>query len=464
PPKKGKKLSEPEIEVLRGWIAAGAKGPQPGEGLPKAAAVPRIVPKVAPRKAIQAIAADPRSKLLALARLGEVELRSAETRAVVRILKGHAGPVNAVAFSPDGAILAAAGGEPGVSGEVRLWAVADGSPVRTFRGHEDAIYAIALAPDGRTFATGSYDHGILLWDRDRDRPIREFKGHNECVTGLAFRPDGKILASASADRTVKLWDVATGERRETLGESTKALNAVAWSPDGALVAAGGVDNRIRLWTVSADAKEGTNPLRSSSFAHEGAILRLAWSADGRTVASSADDRSVKLWNAPDMSPKRVLEAQPDWPSALAFALDGKVVAVGRLDGSFQLYDTATGQAAASPRPELSALEPRGIRRGTAGVFTLVGKNTAGELKSDDPALRIRRLEDGRAEIAVAADRAPGEAELWLSGPGGDSARVRLHVDTLPQVQEVEGTVTTAALPVSFWGVIGTRGDSDTFGF
>jgi WD40 repeat protein/mono/diheme cytochrome c family protein len=464
PPKKGKKLSDAEIEGIRAWIAGGAKGLQPGEVLPKVAAVPRIVPKVAPRKAIQAIAAEPKSKLLALARLGEVELRSAETRAVVRTLKGHAGPVNAVAFSADGAILAAAGGEPGVSGEVRLWKVADGSLVRSFRGHEDAIYAIALAPDGRSFATGSYDHGILLWDRDQDRPIREFKGHNECVTGLAFRPDGKILASASADRTVKLWDVATGERRETLGESTKALNAVAFSPHGTLVAAGGVDNRIRLWTVSADAKEGTNPLRSSSFAHEGAILKLAWSTDGKTIVSSADDRTVKLWNAPDMSPKRVLEAQPDWPSALAFALDGKIVAVGRLDGSFQLYDAATGQAAAAPKPELSALEPRGVRRGTTGVFTLIGKNTAGELKSDDPALQIRRLEDGRAEIAVAADRTPGEVELRLSGPGGDSARVKLHVDTLPQVQEKEGTITTAALPVSFWGVLGTRGDSDTFGF
>ncbi|MBV8882136.1 MAG: hypothetical protein JO332_19420 [Planctomycetaceae bacterium] len=463
PPKKAKKLGDAEIAILRDWIAAGAKGPRPGEVLPKPAAIPKIAPKVAPRKAIQSIAYEPKSKLLALARLGEVELRSAETRALVRTLSGHSGPVNGVAFSPDGTMLAAAGGEPGVSGEVRLWSVADGKLLRTFRGHEDAVYAIAMAPDGRGFATGSYDRSIFLWDKDQDRPVREFKGHNEAVMSLAFRPDGRILASASADRTVKLWDVATGERRETLGESTKALNAVVFSPDGKLVAAGGVDNRIRLWSVSEDAKEGSNPLRSSSFAHEGALLKLAWSADGKTILSSADDRTVKLWNAPDMSPKRVLELQSDWPTALAFALVGKRVAVGRLDGGFQLYDAATGEMAMAPKPELTALEPRGIRRGSTGTFTLVGKNTAGELRSSDPSVQAVRSGE-RVEIRVPADRAPGEVEFWLSGPGGDSAKVKLHVDTLPQVVETEGSTTTAALPVSFWGTLTARGDADTFAF
>ncbi|HZE96752.1 MAG TPA: hypothetical protein VE981_06985, partial [Planctomycetota bacterium] len=290
------------------------------------------------------------------------------------------------------------------------------------------------------------------------------RGHNGAIFAVAFRPDGKILASASADRTVKLWDVATGERRETLGESTKALNAVAFSPDGTLVAAGGVDNRVRIWTVSADAKEGTNPLRSSSFAHEGAILKLAWSADGKTLLSSADDRTVKLWNAPDMSPKRVLEAQSDWPTALAFVLDGKQVAIGRLDGGFQLYDAATGQVAMAPKPELTAFEPRGIQRGTTGTFKLIGRNTTGELRTSDAGVTVRRLDDGRAEIAVPAERAPGDLELWLSGPGGDSAKTKILVDTLPQTMETEGTVTPAVLPVSLWGALTARGDADAFSF
>src|SRR6185369_9862399 len=184
PPKKGKKLADAEIALVRRWIEAGAKGLPPGEALPRVVAVPKIAPKVAPRQAIQSVAYEPKSKLLALARLGEVELRSAETRAVVRTLTGHAGPVNAVAFTADGMSLVAAGGEPGVAGEVRFWNVADGKPVKSFRGHEDAIYALALAPDGKSFATGSYDHDILLWDKDQDKPLRAFRGHNEAVMGL----------------------------------------------------------------------------------------------------------------------------------------------------------------------------------------------------------------------------------------------------------------------------------------
>ena len=462
PPKKAKKLADAEIALVRAWIEAGAKNLPPGETLPRIVAVPKIAPKVAPRKAIQAVAYETKSKLLALARLGEIELRSAETRAVVRTLTGHPGPVNAVAFSADGATLVAAGGEPGVAGEVRFWNVADGKLVRTIRGHQDAIYALALAPDGRSFATGSYDHEILLWDKEKEQPIRAFHGHNEAVMSLEFRADGRILASASADRTVKLWDVATGERRDTLGESTKALNAVAFSPDGKLVAAGGVDNRIRIWTVGADAKEGTNPIRSSSFAHEGAILRLAWSADGKTIVSSADDRTAKLWNAPAMTPKLVLEAQSDWPTALAFALDGKAVAVGRLDGSFEIYDAATGKVAAAPKPELNGLEPRGLQSGTTGVFKILGKNVSGELKSSDPGLKIRRLEDGRVEITAAKERGAGTTDVWLDGPGGASAPVKLHLDTLPQVVEKEGALTTARLPASFWGTLLVRGDADTY--
>ncbi len=464
PPKKAKKLGNADLALLRAWIAAGAKGLKPGEALPKIVAVPKIEPKVAPRKAIQSLAYEPKSKLLALARLSEVELRSAETRAVVRTLTGHSGPVNGVAFSADGTILAAAGGEPGAAGEVRLWSVADGKLLRTLKGHEDAVYAIAMAPDGRSFATGSYDRTILLWDKDQDKPVRAFQGHNEAVMSLAFRPDGKILASASADRTVKLWDVATGERRETLGEPTKALNAVVFSPDGKIVAAGGVDNRIRLWTVSADAKEGTNPLKSSSFAHEGAILKLAWSADGKALLSSADDRTVKLWNAPDMTPKLVLETQSDWPTALAFALDGKAVAVGRLDGGFQIYDATTGKTAMAPKPDFSAFEPRGIQRGTTATLKLVGKNLAGELQSGDASVKIRRVDDTHAEVTVPAERAPGEVEFWLSGPGGDSAHAKLQIDTLPQTLETEGATTTATLPVSFWGVLSVRGDADVFAF
>ena len=92
---------------------------------------------------------------------------------------------------------------------------------------------------------------------------------------------------------MKLWNVATGGRLDTLKEATKELYTLAFSPDGTRLAAAGVDNRIRVWQIMADAKEGTNTLLVTQFAHEMPVLRIAWSADGRTLASRVKIGSSK---------------------------------------------------------------------------------------------------------------------------------------------------------------------------
>jgi WD40 repeat protein/mono/diheme cytochrome c family protein len=471
PPKKGEKLKDAEIALLRRWIEAGAPGPKPGEVLSKPVEVPKIEPRVAPRRAVHALAYEPKSKLLAVAQLGQIELRSAETKAVVRTLTGHSGRVNDLAFSADGALLAAAAGEPGVRGELRLWRVSDGSLVRSLRGHEDAVYAVALSPDGKLLASGSYDRDVILWETETGKPLRTLEGHNEAVFDVAFRPDGKILASVSADRTLKLWDVASGQRRDTLAESTKALHAVAWSPDGKAVAAGGVDNRIRIWSVSADASEGTNPIRTSVFAHEGTILKLAWSADGKTLLSSADDRTVKLFAAADGAQKLVLEAQPDWPAAVSFAQDDRLVAVGRLDGSLAFYETATGKPPVPPKPESSSIEPRGLQRGTGAEFKATGKNLAGltGVRTSQPKVHARLLRADRNDAAwigltAAPDAPPGFVDVFLVGPGGEAGPLKLLIDDLPQVPERETGAAPAPVPLpsSAWGVLSTPADADLF--
>jgi mono/diheme cytochrome c family protein len=476
PPKKGRKLEPAEIEILRAWIAAGAPPPRPGELARRAAAAPRILPKGPPRRPVFALAYEPRARLLAVARPGEVEIRSAESRGVLRRLEGHAGAVHGLAFSADGALLAAASGSPGASGEVVLWNPADGTRRRELRGHADAVYAVALSPDGKILATGSYDHKILLWDVTAGSLLKELEGHNEAVFDLAFRPDGRILASASGDRTVKLWDVATGRRKDTLTESTKALHAVAFSPDGGHVAAAGVDNRVRVWRVSPDAAEGTNEIVHSTFAHEGALLRIAYSRDGKLLATSADDRTVKLWNAAGMTPRAALEPQPDWPSALAFARDDQALVVGRLDGSLGFYSTADGKVLPMPKPELASIEPRGLRRGEAVRARLAGKNLAGvlEIRVHGAGLRATLLPEGGpevvwAELAAAPDARPGPVELSVRTEGGESGRLAVHLDDLPQVPEREpndtpSQATSAPLPASFWGTLAHRPDADCFSF
>jgi hypothetical protein len=470
PPNKGKKLADAEIAVLRAWIAAGAPGPRAGEGA-RAVEIPKIVPKVAPRRAVHALAWDPKSGLLAAARPGGVDLVDPRTHAVVRTF-GTPGTANDLAFSADGRLLAVAGGEPGVSGAVHLWDAAGTgtAPPVVLQGHADAVYSLALSPDGRLLATGGYDREILLWDLATRKPVRTLRGHNEAVFDLAFRPDGKILASASADRTLKLWDVESGQRRDTLTESTKALHAATWTPDGRHVLAGGVDNRIRAWEVSADAKEGTNPIRASVFAHEGALLAIRVSADGKTLLSSADDRTVKLFDAADYAPRLVLEVQPDWPAAVGFALGDRQVAVGRLDGTIAFYDVATGKLAAIPKPETSALAPRGLRRGSEAEFRVSGKNLGalGAVRTGHPKLAGKVLQAGQADrarisLAAAPELPPGGYDVWVSGPGGEAGPLRVWIDELPQVSERESAAALSLpSPSSAWGALSSPGDTDLF--
>jgi len=472
PPGKREKLKAEEIALIRAWIDAGAK--PPAEFKPKELVVPRIEPKVPPRNSVNAIAYEPGRKLIAVARYGEVELRSAETHTVVRALKGHRGNANAVAFSPDGKFLFAGGGEAGWLGEVRQWDLSDGQLFYLFEGHKDAIYALAVSPDGKTLATGSYDQKIKLWNIETGEETKTLSGHNGAIFGLAFRPDGKILASASADRTVKLWEVAAGERRDTLSQPLKEQYAVVFSPDGKRLVAGGVDNRIRVWQISENAAETTNPILESRFAHEGAILDLAFSSDGQLLLSSADDRTVKLWDAAELKEKRALEQQPDWAPALAFILDNKGVAVGRMDGSVQLYDTATGKVLSAPKPELSFAQPRGLQRGSEVKVKLIGKNLRGVtgVKSHEPRLTAERTDIEPAADAVwikaraTADLPRGAYEISVTSDANESGRVKLYVDNLPQMELAGSNQTRRAesLPASFWGTHAKAGDSDQIEF
>ena len=488
PAKKNDRLSAAEIAQLRQWIDGGAKGPAAGEDatIAVAPALPKVAPKTAPRRAVHAMAYEPKAKLLAVAALNEVELRSAENQAVIAKLGPHRGHVNAVVFTADGTKLIAAAGEPGVVGEVSVWNVADGSLLKRFEGHKDAIYALAISADGKILATGSYDQKIILWNAADATPLRTLDGHNGAVFDLAFRPDGKVLASASADRTIKLWDVATGKRLDTRSEPTREQQTLAFNADGTKLYAGGADNRVRVWKISKEATEGSNSLLLAQFAHEGSILRLVLSPDGKTLLTTADDKTAKVWDAEKVELKAALEAQNDWPTAAAFALDSRVAVVGRLDGSVGFYESGSGKQVAPPKPELANIEPRGVQRGHAVKVKLTGKDilTATSLKiGATDKITAKVLADGRpsanqiwAQIETTLDAPLGPVDVVAVGPGGQSAAAKFIVDDLPQVEEVEKPARTTAattaptvaiapsLPVTFGGSFAARGDVDSFAF
>lgn len=342
----GDELSAEEIGAIKAWIDAGAKGPggaaAPTAEAPKTeaeAGLPNIKPAVPVKAAISSLAFQPGGGMLAIGGYKEIVLSGADGKPIAR-LEGHVNQVRGLAFSPDGSLLAAAGGNPGQFGEIKLWNVGERKEILSIRGHRDNIFAIAFSPDGKTLASCGYDRMVKLWDVATGKEIRNLKDHTDAVFAVAFSPDGKLLASASADRTIKIWNAATGERLYTLGDGLDAMNTVAFHPSGRpsrmLLAGAGADRVIRIWEVSE--REGKQ-IRSL-IAHEDAINLVVFSPDGKTLASTGADRNLKLWDAtaPQLTEIKMLERQPDWAFVMAYAPDGKRLAVGRYDGSVAIYD------------------------------------------------------------------------------------------------------------------------------
>ena len=237
---------------------------------------------------VYAVAFSPDGWLLATASDdGTTRLWDPATGEHRRTLTGHGGPVSAVAFSPDGRLLASGGG---YDKAVRLWDPATGEQLRALAGHGDWVWTVAFSPDGRLLATASWDWPARLWDPATGEHLHTLTGHSSPVWAVAFSPDGRLLATASADRTARLWDPATGEHLRTLTGHGKAVRGVAFSPDGRLLATSSFGKTVRLWDPATAEQLHT------LTGHAGPVWAVAFSPDGRLLATAGADQTARLWD------------------------------------------------------------------------------------------------------------------------------------------------------------------------
>ncbi len=256
----------------------------------------------------------------------EVRLWDAASGRSVRTLAVDRPDVSCVAFSPDGKLLAAGNGVedmllPGGAAmpdcTVRLWEAASGKQVRRLPLTKGRVGAVAFSPDGRILAAaGPDDSAVHLWDLTPRGELRILRGpadpgdpsgRSEGVVAVAFSPDGKTLAAVSRYRwasnvrptgrgdgdvrMVRIWEVATGATRLSLRLPRNSVRCAAFTADGRTLLLGGEDGSLQLWHLS------TGKLSRHAGGHRDGISAIVRSPDGRTLATASRDTTVLLWDA-----------------------------------------------------------------------------------------------------------------------------------------------------------------------
>ncbi|MGO9485181.1 MAG: caspase family protein [Rhodomicrobium sp.] len=278
-------------------------------------------------------------------------------------IKLHVGPVNAVAFSPDGNTIAA-GGVGSIFARLTLFDISNperSKPHVLSRGPIDRWLIIPLQALATFFM---FLHGFERansWQQYWDIPVYSFlficmllalfvRFINEIkVTNISFSSDGSFLLSSLNRKTFGLWEVRTKKRIKRFHNRDHSLvkkqwwsrippiSCVAYSSNGRFALAGDTAGDLTLWSIATGEELIT--LRG----HTGAVNSVAFSKDSKLAVSGSSDKTLKLW---DMASRRELLSCAGHDGAVtsvAFSPDGRYVLSGSLDGTLSFWETNTGR-------------------------------------------------------------------------------------------------------------------------
>lgn len=253
-----------------------------------------------------------------------VAMLDAAAQPVRAVLNATSSLINAMAFSPDGKILAAASDDSAI----RLWDVPEQREIAQLASNLSPADGMTFSPNGHILAVVGYNNRIQLWNvaslRRLGAPIRG--------DAIAFAPADDLVAAVSNANVTRLLNLASGH---DVGRSLPG-QAVAFSPNGKIMATADNSGRVLLWHVATQTPAGPpinhvpQPVTQISFSPDGRVLA--------TASSAGSDGTVKLWNIAsrrEIGPKLT-------GNTIAFSDDGSILA-SEISNGIQLWDAASGQ-------------------------------------------------------------------------------------------------------------------------
>jgi WD40 repeat protein len=330
-----------------------------------------------------------------------------------------------MAVSPNGKLLASGGYDRTIS----LWDIASGKKVHSWEGPEPNVTAIAFSPDGRMIATGGVkDNVVHLWKMTGEGELRQLNGLPRGSSSLCFSPDARFLtAGGTGTDEIFVWETASGKLVHQLTGATDtvtdpAMNFMlrqapesshtAGSPDGKLLASGHTRGLVRLWDgrTYRELAHFRGPL-------DDAFVHVCISPDSDLLAGWGS--TIRIWDVAARKQIRFFGEQPGLRiGCAAFSRDGRLLASGSYardfgDNSVHIWELASGQ-------ERCRLE--GHRYAVSSVVFPPGGNALVSGSLDGTALVWDMAQLPPTKAGQRAPGAIGMNECWHTLAGNDAGK------------------------------------------